>query len=217
MVPLVRTAISAPAGLVRMRWPVPGCYRCWARCSGGLALAGWLGGQYEQRITPPGPVTVIVGTLVLVWLVRIALCLFRRGANPAGPAGQMIETALPARVNIPDDRLNLFCAECSAHSEQRAAASSPQASPGRARVDVKPFLHQRASHYGRAALQVGHDNEMIALCGSRCPAGTRHRATPCAARGCFPTGGRALLWLCISLRMLVVVATTLGGRLAVKT
>ena len=83
MVPLVRTAISLPAGLVRMRFglflllSVLGTL-FW--CS-ALALAGWLlGGQYEQIHHYLGPVTtVIVGTLVLVWLVRIALRLFRRG------------------------------------------------------------------------------------------------------------------------------------------
>jgi membrane protein DedA with SNARE-associated domain len=82
MVPLVRTAISIPAGLVRMRFGlflalslVGTLFWCSA-----LALAGWLlGGQYLRIHHYLGPVsTVIVATLVLVWLLRIAVRLARR-------------------------------------------------------------------------------------------------------------------------------------------
>lgn len=77
MLPLARTAISIPAGLVRMPFP-----RFFALSlvgalvwSSALALAGWMmGGQYEKIHEYIGPVsTLIVAALVLVWLIRIAL------------------------------------------------------------------------------------------------------------------------------------------------
>lgn len=77
MLPLARTAISIPAGLVRMPFPrffalsLVGAL-AW---SSALALAGWMmGGQYEKIHEYIGPVsTLIVAALVLVWLIRIAL------------------------------------------------------------------------------------------------------------------------------------------------
>ena len=82
MVPLARTAISIPAGLVQMPFA-----RFFALSligslawSSALGLAGWfLGGQYERIHQYLGPVSsLVVGTLVLVWLVRMALRLLRR-------------------------------------------------------------------------------------------------------------------------------------------
>ena len=82
MIPLARTAISIPAGLVEMpfvRFFVLSLIGAvvWSTM---LATAGWLlGGRYDQIHQYLGPVsTVIVGTLVLVWLVRMALRLLRR-------------------------------------------------------------------------------------------------------------------------------------------
>lgn len=81
MIPLARTAISIPAGLVKMPFP-----RFFALSligslvwSAGLSVAGWLmGSQYEKIHHYLGPVsTGIVATLVVVWLVRIALRLIR--------------------------------------------------------------------------------------------------------------------------------------------
>jgi len=82
MIPLARTAISIPAGLVEMPF-----VRFFALSLLGatvwstlLATAGWLlGGRYEQIHHYLGPVsTGIVGTLILVWLVRMATRLLRR-------------------------------------------------------------------------------------------------------------------------------------------
>ena len=82
MLPLARTAISIPAGLVRMPFP-----RFFALSllgsliwSTALASAGWLlRAQYERIHEYIGPVTtVIVGTLVLIWLIRMALRLRAR-------------------------------------------------------------------------------------------------------------------------------------------
>lgn len=83
MIPLARTAISIPAGLVNMPFPrffflsLLGA-TIW---STALATAGWLlGGRYEQIHHYLGPVSFgIVGTLVLVWLVRMAIRLRKRG------------------------------------------------------------------------------------------------------------------------------------------
>ena len=82
MAPLVRTAISIPAGLVQMPFPRFALLSLLGSLawSSALALAGWLlGGQYDKIHTYLGPVsTLIVGTLVLVWLVRMALRLLKR-------------------------------------------------------------------------------------------------------------------------------------------
>ena len=82
MAPLLRTAISIPAGLVQMPF---GRFCALSLLgsliwSSALALAGWmLGGQYDRIDVYLGPVSsLIVGTLVLVWLVRMALRLARR-------------------------------------------------------------------------------------------------------------------------------------------
>ena len=82
MIPLARTAISIPAGLVEMPFPrffvlsLIGA-TVWSTI---LAYAGWLlGGRYEQIHQYLGPVsTGIVGALVLVWLARMALRLRKR-------------------------------------------------------------------------------------------------------------------------------------------
>ena len=82
MLPLARTAISIPAGLVQMPFP-----RFFALSllgsliwSTALATGGWLmHGQYERIHAYLGPVTtLIVGTLVLIWLIRMALRLRAR-------------------------------------------------------------------------------------------------------------------------------------------
>jgi membrane protein DedA with SNARE-associated domain len=82
MAPLVRTAISIPAGLVRMPFPryLLLSFIGAAAWSTGLAVAGWLLGDHYERIHHYiGPVsTIIVGLALLAWLMRIVMRLRRK-------------------------------------------------------------------------------------------------------------------------------------------
>lgn len=84
IIPTIRSVVSLPAGLIRMRLP---SFLLWSTLgtaiwSSGLAVAGWvLGRQFEQIETYIGPIST--GVIVLIVLIYIwrQLTWHRRRAN----------------------------------------------------------------------------------------------------------------------------------------
>jgi len=130
---------------------------------------------------------------------------------------QMIPMALPARSNMPV-MISTCSAVCSAHSEQRSSVIPAGVAGGRGEVRVEPLAQQRFPHH-RPAFQIGHDHRddrALRLCRAQFEA-KRLSARLCRVRE-FSHRCARLFPACISLRIEVAaVATTLGGRLAVKT
>jgi membrane protein DedA with SNARE-associated domain len=82
MLPTVRSLVSVPAGLLRMKW-LP--FMVWSTLgslvwTAGLAIAGWiLGTQFDRIDTVLGPLSLIViGAIMLSYLYRVITWRRRR-------------------------------------------------------------------------------------------------------------------------------------------